>query len=954
MLDGIRQDFARPTVHARNLFHASVAMYDAWAAYDTIAETYLLGKTVDGFTCQFTGVPVPDDVKAAREEAMSFAVYRLMKHRFINSPGKEELFTEIEFFMAQLGYDEENTSIDYASGDPAALGNYIAKCIIDFGLQDGSNEQFSYLNLFYEPVNPPLVMEQPGNPNILDYNRWQPLTLDVFIDQSGNEIPFNTPDFLGPEWGQVTPFSLKPEDATIYQRDGFDYWVYHDPGPPAYLDTAAVGGLSEEYKWGHSLVALWSSHLDPSDTTLWDVSPASIGNIAVEDYPTDIAGLRNFYDRENGGDIGTGYELNPATGQPYEPQIVPRADYARVLAEFWADGPDSETPPGHWFTIINYVNDNPLLVKKFRGQGEVVDDLEWDVKGYLVLGGAMHDVAITSWGVKGWYDYVRPVSAIRGMADLGQSSDPSLPSFHPGGIPLVPGKIELVEAGDPLAGAANEHVGKIKLKAWRGPDFIDEPEFDEAGVDWILAENWWPYQRPSFVTPPFAGYVSGHSTFSRAAAEVLTALTGDPFFPGGMGEFYCKKNEFLVFENGPSTDVTLQWATYRDASDQCSLSRIWGGIHPPVDDMPGRLLGIEIGLEAFDFAEKLFYKDADQDGFLNYVDCDDNNAAVNPDAVEICDGIDNNCDGTVDEGFEQVAYWIDADGDGFGSTDAFVESCADFQPPGYVLNALDCDDSNAGINPDAAETCNGLDDNCDGMVDNGLATFIYYLDADGDGFGAGFMTVDTCLDSPPEGYVTNPMDCDDSNAGINPGMPEVCDGIDNDCSGVADDGLTVFTFYQDNDGDLFGNPEVSFDTCGAVDPNLGFVLNGFDCDDNNAMVNPGMEEVLDSLDNDCNGLVDDGITSVDELARGAVKLYPNPTSSLLQIEYGFAGNLPRPLGGLKVQVFRADGSLVKSVVLDFSGHLAQMDFSEMLRGVYWLVGVDENGNQHFIEKIVRL
>jgi hypothetical protein len=129
---------------------------------------------------------------------------------------------------------------------------------------------------------------------------------------------------------------------------------------------------------------------------------------------------------------------------------------------------------------------------------------------------------------------------------------------------------------------------------------------DQAGAGWILAENWWPYQRPSFVTPPFAGYVSGHSTYSRAAAEIMTLLTGDAFFPGGMGEFVAIKNEFLVFEEGPSVDVKLQWATYRDASDQCSLSRIWGGIHPPADDIPGRLIGEKIGVDAFNFGVKYF------------------------------------------------------------------------------------------------------------------------------------------------------------------------------------------------------------------------------------------------------------------------------------------------------------------------------------------------------------
>jgi hypothetical protein len=289
--------------------------------------------------------------------------------------------------------------------------------------------------------------------------------------------------------------------------------------------------------------------------------------------------------------------------------MVPRGDYTRVLAEFWADGPESETPPGHWFVIVNEVNDHPDLVKRFGGAGPELGPLEWDIKLYFTLGGAMHDSAIAAWGIKGWYDYIRPLSAVRAMADLGQSSEPMDASYSANGIPLYPGYIELVESGDPLAGSGDANVGKIKVLAWRGPDFIDDPDVDEAGVDWILAEEWWPYQRPSFVTPPFAGYVSGHSTYSRAAAEVLTEFTGDAFFPGGMSGFEVSANDFLVFEEGPSVDMTLEWATYRDASDQCSLSRIWGGIHPPADDIPGRLIGRQIGLNAFDFASNYFEAD---------------------------------------------------------------------------------------------------------------------------------------------------------------------------------------------------------------------------------------------------------------------------------------------------------------------------------------------------------
>ncbi len=608
LLEAIRNDFARPTAHARNLFHVSVALYDSWATYHTSASPYFMGNRIGGYQCTWGTIQPVSDIQSAQEEAMSYAAYRLLTHRFRNSPSQSETQQRFDSLMNHLGYDINETSINFTSGPPAAVGNHIGQCLIQFGLQDGSNEAEDYANQYYQPVNEPLIPFNPGNPDLVNFNRWQPLTLDVFIDQAGNEIPFNSPPFLSPEWGRVTPFAMTASDLIIDTRgeeeEEEEYWIYHDPGRPVYLNTVDGTGDSDLYKWGFGLVAVWSSHLDPSDGVMWDISPASQGNIS--DLPLNVANYEDFYNFLDGGDPGIGRDTNPATGLPYESQLVPRGDFTRVLAEFWADGPDSETPPGHWFTIMNLVNDHPLLVKKFRGEGEVLDDLEWDVKSYFILGGAVHDAAVAAWSIKGWYDYIRPISAIRGMADLGQSSIPSLTNYHPGGIQIVPGLIETVETGDPLAGDNNENVGKIKLYSWRGPDYIPEPETDVAGVGWILAENWWPYQRPSFVTPPFAGYISGHSTFSRAAAEVLTLLTGDPFFPGGMGEFEIKANEFLVFEDGPSMDMTLQWATYRDASDQTSLSRIWGGIHPPVDDIPGRLIGEQIGIAAFTKAERYF------------------------------------------------------------------------------------------------------------------------------------------------------------------------------------------------------------------------------------------------------------------------------------------------------------------------------------------------------------
>lgn len=604
LLEAIREDLARPTVHARNLFHTSVLMYDSWAVYDEVADTYFLGKTMNGYSCPLGEFSNSSDIKAAREETISYGAYRLLKYRFRNSPGSERTLAYFDSLMLDLGYDTSFASVDYSNGSPAALGNYLAQNIINYGLVDGSNEQDSYANQYYFPVNPSLIPTRPGSQNILDPNRWQPLTFELFIDQSGNEFPFLTPNFLSPEWGEVYPFALNDSELSIFNRDGYDYWVYYDPGQPPLLDTVDFAGNSDEYKWTFSFVAIWSSHLDPTDSVMWDISPASIGNI--ENFPETLKDYHDFYDVLNGGDPGKGHDINPRTGKPYEPQIVPRGDYTRVLAEFWADGPNSETPPGHWFTILNYVNDHPQLIKKFNGKGSVLDDLEWDVKAYFILGGAVHDAAISSWGIKGWYDSIRPISAIRFMADHGQSSDPEGPSYSPSGIPLEDGIIEVVKEGDPLVLQDSAAIGKIKLRAWKGPEYIEDPETEVAGVDWILAENWWPYQRPTFITPPFAGYISGHSTYSRAGAEVLTLLTGDEYFPGGMGVFDAPKNEFLVFEDGPSVDVELQWATYRDASDQCSLSRIWGGIHPPADDIPGRKIGEKIGVQSFHFAENYF------------------------------------------------------------------------------------------------------------------------------------------------------------------------------------------------------------------------------------------------------------------------------------------------------------------------------------------------------------
>lgn len=582
LLEAIRNDFARPIVHARNLFHTSVAMWDAWAAYDGDADAVLHAETASA-----------GDVEAARQEAISHAAFRLLTHRFASSPGNDpenpddpnNTLNQFRALMTSLGYDPDFS--DAGEDSPRGLGVRIANTIIAYGLDDGANEINGYSNTHYAPANSPLDLDLSGNPGMSAPNRWQPLQQDEgFVDQSGHQVG-QAQTFLGAEWGLVRPFALDRNDLDIHpEGGGWEWWVYHDPGLPPQLGGAGDAAFKDSMV----TVIQYSGELDPagdSDGDWMDISPASLG------------------DNSLGTNDGDGYDVNPYTGQPYEAQWVRRGDYFRVIAEYWADGPASETPPGHWFTLLNdYLLDSPVLERRIGGAGPELPQLEWDVKAYLALGGAVHDAAVSSWSIKGYHDGVRPISAIRHMAELGQSSDSGdTATYHPEGLPLVPGLIEVVTAATAAGKHAGLPEGEIAILAWQGHGH--DPETETSGVGWILAKDWWPYQQKGFVTPPFAGYVSGHSTFSRAAAEVFTLLTGDEYFPGGLAEF-CVTPEFLEFEDGPTQDLCLQWARYYDASDQSGISRIYGGIHPPYDDLPGRIIGHELGTDAWQQALKHF------------------------------------------------------------------------------------------------------------------------------------------------------------------------------------------------------------------------------------------------------------------------------------------------------------------------------------------------------------
>ncbi|MEK6207310.1 MAG: vanadium-dependent haloperoxidase [Chloroflexota bacterium] len=550
LLDAIRRSLPNPPVHARNLFHVSVAMWDAWAAYDATASGYVYKEKV-----------AAPDIPAARNEAISYAAYRILSARFIKAVGADKSLSEFDDLMDALCFPISTTRADGDS--PAAIGNRIARTVLDYAKTDGANEVNGYAAPDYTPVNPPLVVAKAGI-TLVDPNRWQPLQIERMVSQNGILITNGVQQAVAPHWGHVTPFAIPAGGAS-----GTPF----DPGPQPRFGDPATDSV---YRAQAVEVIRDSALLDASNNALLDVSPAWVGGNAL------------------GSNDGRGLSQNPVTRTPYASDVVRAGDYYRAVVEFWADGPASETPPGHWNVIANDVSDELAPNLRIGGNGRAVDRLQWDVKLYLALNGGVHDAAIAAWGLKGRYDGVRPISMIRYMASIGQLS-------------LVPGLIELITkeataSGAPMAALAG-HEGEIAVRAWQGNPA--DPKTQTSPVTWILGTAWIPFQLPTFVTPSFQGYVSGHSTFSRAAAEVLTGITGSEYFPGGLSESTVKPGSFRI-EAGPSAVVRLQWATYYDAADQAGQSRLYGGIHVQADDFTGRIVGATCGKDAWALAQRYY------------------------------------------------------------------------------------------------------------------------------------------------------------------------------------------------------------------------------------------------------------------------------------------------------------------------------------------------------------
>jgi hypothetical protein len=296
--------------------------------------------------------------------------------------------------------------------------------------------------------------------------------------------------------------------------------------------------------------------------------------------------------------------------------------------------------------------------------------------------------------------------------------------------------------------------------------------------------------------------------------------------------------------------------------------------------------------------------DEDDDGYPASEDCDDLNGERYPGNPESCDGIDNDCDGDIDEGITTLDTWYaDSDGDGYGDASNTTEACT--PPAGYVGDATDCDDTNAEISPGSAEICDELDNDCTGFADDGLLLYSYYLDTDGDGFGDSDTAIDRC--GPFEGYVEDNTDCDDTQYSVAPNRTELCDGLDNDCDADIDEdceadddgdgwGASVdcddtdstinpdadelcdgvdqncdgaidneaidgSTYYTDGDDDGYGDPNAPVTACSIP---AGSTINDDDCNDADDAINPDAIELCDGVDDDCDGLIDDDCQTDDD------------------------------------------------------------------------------------------
>lgn len=426
--------------------------------------------------------------------AVSYAAHRALSALY---PQNREIFDRV---MGALGLPVDHETLDPAT--PAGIGNLAANAVLAYWAEDGSNWQNNFADpLGYTPVNPPDV--DPTS-DAIDPNRWQPLLVPTgaVTDEYGRPVAdpdnpdsYRVQSFLTPHWGMVQTFAMPSGDAV------------RPPAPPAYGDHSPYIDATGQMTTRHQ------AYIDQYREVM------------------EVAGKLS----------------DPQVGGPY-----------RCIAEYWADGPRSDTPPGHWNQIAQ-----GLVLRDGLDIGETA-------QLYFLLTGAMHDAAIAAWDAKLAYDTIRPITVIRHL------------------------------------------WGDQEIESWAGYGL---------GVQKISGSAWIPYQEPTFLTPPFPDYVSGHSTFSMAAATVLAGYLGTATYydpdnpttivldlddeegPDILGRFVDKDLMLDTYDGPP---MTLVWPTLFDAARQASLSRLYGGIHYQDSNLRGQEMGNAIGHLALDYARSFF------------------------------------------------------------------------------------------------------------------------------------------------------------------------------------------------------------------------------------------------------------------------------------------------------------------------------------------------------------